>query len=356
MAQIQDHLGNTFASLQEMADHWHIPDSTLSARLKKMPVKEALTLTTKDLIGKTVKDHKGQTWPSVKAMCSHWGIDTALYYGRLKCGYSIEQALTEPIMDQPRNSKTITDHTGHTFSSVSELCKHWNIGRSTYNARIKNGWSIKDALTTPRSEINSTQKMLCTDHLGNQYESLNAMCAAYGITHHTFHTRVQKLGWSLEQALNPDISIHSNETSDPFGNIFPTSRDMYNYYNVTESVYKYRTKKCGMTQTQALTHIPKNKKIDVRLTIKHEIEYPYYAVLIDDNEDIWTFHQIIQYYHQNIMSPIPDTKITDPHLSIQKCTIFPNYEVIFDNETQIWSYWKIIEYRRNSNFGLSTQK
>ena len=356
MAQIQDHLGNTFASVQEMANHWHIPDSTLQARLKKMPVKEALTLTTQDLRGKSIQDHKGQNWPSVKAMCTHWGINTALYYGRIKCGYSIEQALTEPIMEQPKNSKIITDHMGNTFVSISELCKHWNVRRSTYNIRIKQGWSIKDALTTPPSKINSTEKQQWTDHIGNTYESLNAMCATYGITHHTFSTRVQKLGWSVEQALNADITIHSNETSDPFGNTFPTSRDMYNYYNITESVYKYRTQKCHMTQKQALTHIPKNKKINEHLTVKRIIEYPYYAVLIDDNEDIWTFHQIIHYYHQNVMSPIPDTKITDSHLNVQKCIEFPNYEVLFDNKPAIWDYWKIINYRKNNNFGLSFQK
>ena len=45
----KDHLGNTFASMQEMADHWHIPDSTLGARLKKMSIEEALTLKSEQL-------------------------------------------------------------------------------------------------------------------------------------------------------------------------------------------------------------------------------------------------------------------------------------------------------------------
>lgn len=350
----KDHLGNTFASLQEMADHWHIPDSTLSARLKKMPIKQALTLTTKELIGKNVIDHTGKTWTSVTAMCNAWGITTALYYGRLKCGYSIEKALTEPIMEIPRNSKNIIDHKGNEFVSVSELCKHWNIGRSTFNARIKNGWPIEDALTTPCKKINSTEKQEWTDHLGNKFESLNDMCKTYGVTHYTFRTRMQKLGWSLEDALNPNIAINNNETNDPFGNTFPTSRDMYNYYNITESIYKYRTQKAKMSPFEALTKIPQNKKIDKHLVIIKQIEYPYYKVLINDQEDIWTFNQIINYYHQNVMNPIPSTKIKDPHLTVQECIVFPDYKVVFDDDVQTWDYWKIINYRKDTNFGLST--
>ena len=351
----KDHLGNTFASMQEMADHWHIPDSTLGALLKKMSIEEALTLKSEQLRGKTITDHTDKTWSSVTAMCKAWGITTALYYGRIKCGYSIEQALTSPLTKQPRNSKTIIDHKGNEFASVSDLCKHWGIGRSTYNARIKNGWSMKKALTTPCAKINSMEKQEWTDHLGNKFESLNAMCKAHDVTHHTFRTRIQHLGWSLEDALNPNISIHNNETKDPFGNIFPTSRDMYNYYNITESIYKYRTQKRHMSPFEALTRIPKGKKIDEHLLVKKQIEYPYYTVLFNKKEDIWTFNQILAYYHQNIMSPIPTTKIKDIHLTIQKCTSFPNYEVLFDDKPEIWDYWKIIQYRKDTNFGLSTK-
>ena len=351
----KDHLGNTFTSIQEMADYWHIPDSTLSARLQKMPIKDALTLTTKELRGKTVTDHTGRTFPSVTAMCKAWGITTALYYGRLKCGYSIEDALTLPIAEKPKNSKTIIDHEGNEFSSVSDLCEYWKIGRSTFNARIKNGWSQKDALTTPCAKINSMKKQEWTDHLGNKYESLNAMCKAHGITHHTFRTRLTKLGWSLEDALNPNITINNNETTDPFGNTFPTARDMYNYYNITESIYKYRTQKSNMTIFEAITKIPKNKKLTDHITIKKLIEYPYYSVSIDGKEDIWTFNQIIMYYHQYIMKPIPDNKINDPHLTVGKCIRFPDYEVTFDGCMEVWDYWKIINYRRDTNFGLSAQ-
>ena len=110
-----------------------------------------------------------------------------------------------------------------------------------------------------------------------------------------------------------------------------------------------------MSPFEALTKIPKGKKIDEHLLVKRQIEYPYYTVFINGKEDIWTFNQILAYYHQNIMSPIPTTKIKDIHLTIEKCTSFPNYEVLFDDKPEIWDYWKIIQYRKDTNFGLSTK-
>lgn len=351
----KDHLGNEFPSVQAMADFWHIPESTLYTRLQKMPVKEAILATTEELRGTPVTDHLGNTFPSVRAMCRHWGITTQLYYGRVRnCGFSLEEALTTPVQQQPKNSVVVTDHTGQTFQSVSDMCKHWHMGRSTYNARRKNGWSVEKALTVPCTEINTTPQAW-TDHLGNQFPTLNAMCDYWHITHHTFSTRMNKLGWSLEKALTSDTVIGSTEATDHKGNIFPSQADMYNYYNVREGLFKYR-RRSGLSLEDALTQMPENKKLDEHLTVLRLVEKPYYSIRFNGTEDIWTYDQILDYYHQNIMNPIPQCKLQDRHLSVVSCAGFPNYNILFDGQPEIWDYWKIIRYRRDSNFGLSNMK
>lgn len=355
MATHRDHLGNEFKSVRDMAEHWRIPESTLHARLQRMPVEEALTATTEQLHGRYVKDHTGKSFPSITAMCEHWGITAHLYHGRIRCGYTLERALTEPIMTQPRNSKIIEDHEGNRFDSIMSMCTYWRMGRSTYNARRKNGWTIEAALTTPCTEIDTEQRE-CADHLGNIYPSQNAMCAAYGITHHTFRTRVAKLGWTLERALTEDLVINAAETADPFGNVFPSAADMYNYYGITESVYKYRTRRCGMTPAEALTTIPDGKRIGDRLIVRKRIDGPYYAVSFDGKDDIMTFDRILHHYHEAVMDPIPKEKLADRHLSIGRCLMFPHYEVVIDGRRETWDYWRIIRYRHDSNFGLSNRK
>lgn len=351
----QDHLGNEFPSIKAMADHWHIPDSTLNARLKRMSVEQALTCSTDELQGKAVTDHLGNQFISVQAMCEHYSITTSIYYGRLRCGYSQKKALTEDKQTQPKNSRQVTDHTGCTWQSVSQMCKHWGIKRSAYNARRKSGWSIEDALTKPTAEL-KPPKTVWTDHKGRTFTSLQELCKTYDIPRHCLYTRLIKLHWDLERALTTPIIIAGDEVTDPFGNTFPTTRDMYNYYNVQESIYKHRTKKMGLTQQKALTRIAKNKRIDDHLTVIRCIEWPYHIVRIDGVDDVWTYHQILQYYHQHVMQPVPPTKLQDSHLKVLACTTFPNYRVEIDGKQDVWTYWEIIQYRRDSNYSLSNRK
>ena len=351
----QDHLGNEFPSIKAMADHWHIPDSTLNARLKHMSVEQALTCSTDSLRGKDITDHLGNHFSSIHAMCRHYNITTAIYYGRLRCGYDQKEALTSSKQLQPRNSRQVTDHTGHEWPSVSQMCQHWGVKRSAYNARIKAGWSMQDALTKPTTEL-APPKQVWTDHEGRQFQSLKDLCDAYGVTRHIFYTRTIKLHWDLKRTLTTPTIIAGDEIEDPFGNTFPTTRDMYNYYNVTESIYKHRTRRMGLSQKEALTRIPKNKMIDDHLTILRCVEWPYHIVRIDGVDDVWTYHQILQYYHQHVMQPVPPTKLQDSHLKVLACTTFPNYHVEIDGKQAVWTYWEIIQYRRDSNYSLSNQK
>lgn len=42
------------------------------------------------------------------------------------------------------------DHTGREFASIAEMCLFWVISRQLYSSRIKAGWSVEKALTTPK--------------------------------------------------------------------------------------------------------------------------------------------------------------------------------------------------------------
>ena len=43
------------------------------------------------------------------------------------------------------------DHLGREFSSVSKMCLFWGISQQLYSSRIKAGWSLEKALTTPKA-------------------------------------------------------------------------------------------------------------------------------------------------------------------------------------------------------------
>lgn len=43
----------------------------------------------------------------------------------------------------------VTDHNGNTFETVTAMCEYWHISNARYTARISSGWSVEKALTTP---------------------------------------------------------------------------------------------------------------------------------------------------------------------------------------------------------------
>lgn len=358
----KDHLGNEFPSLKAMADYWNIPDSTLHNRLYnlKLPIEQALTLTNEEVssLRRACKDHLGNVYESKKAMCEAYNIDRQVFFGRMGMGWSLEDALTKPIDMQPKNSKEITDHMGNTFKSISEMCRYWNMTRQTYVARMKNGWTMEKALTVPQKVINNTEKQEWTDHLGNKYPSLNAMCEAYGITHYTFNSRVRHLGWSVEKALTEPTVINSTECTDRMGHTFPTISDMCHYYGLRSSRLQ-SMKNRNLTDEELMKILTSRFKVNTKIgdiTIKEKIEFPYYLVMIGNQKIVMTFEQLLDAFHNDNFCPIPKNKVKDKHLVIKNLIKFPYYEIEYDGKKLVWTYWQIIQYRHDSNFGLSEPK
>lgn len=140
-------------------------------------------------------DHLGNHFKSVSAMTKHWGISRTTYLSRINMGWSVEKALTFTIREESRPKGGAVDHLGNKFKSRSQMLTHWGIRRDTYNSRLRRGWSLKEALTTP-----STNNNRCKDHLGNEYDSKGDMFKTYGVSYSAFTKRIDR-GWSLEEAL-----------------------------------------------------------------------------------------------------------------------------------------------------------
>lgn len=134
-------------------------------------------------------DHLGKQYSSNREMCEHWGIAYETYLNRMKNGWSLEEALTVPS----RNKKA-KDFQGNDFSSFTMMCKHYNISKDTVKYRLEHGWSLYQALTTraPDKKVK--------DHLGKEYETFNEMCRCYNLPSGAVRHRI-KNGWDLEKAL-----------------------------------------------------------------------------------------------------------------------------------------------------------
>ena len=139
---------------------------------------------------KEVKDHLGKEYPSISAMCGAYGIHRNTFMLRRKKGMTLEQALTG-------GPRTIKDHLGNTYRDKTAMCKAYDLSTSAFNGRLKAGWTLEESLTLPWGW---SKVRACKDHLGNTYQTTQAMCGAYGIHCNTFMFRIKK-GMTLEQAL-----------------------------------------------------------------------------------------------------------------------------------------------------------
>lgn len=350
----KDHLGNEFASVSEMCRHYNIPISTFHNRITNHSanynLEQALTLPPDNHrnAGVKCKDHLGNTFKSTREMCDHYGIDRQVFYGRKKLGWCLKDILTRPL-DYKGGAPTVCDHLGNEFTDIGVMCKHYGVGRTTYNQRIKAGWSIKDALTKQVKNIKIERKT-CTDHLGNVFSSQAAMCRHYGITKDLLRSRLD-LGWSLASILeNPDVINPCKKHTDHLGKEFESLTDMLEFWGINETTYRNRIKsgmslkECletsnrnmkesvdhlgnkfdsvdamclywnvpktiyyariskGKTLCETLTTIKPNTKIDEHLLVIRRLENQFYKVSYDGNDDVWYDNEIMEYYRTNILN------------------------------------------------------
>lgn len=209
---------------------------------------------------KKCKDHLGNEYNSITEMCRSYGIKRTEYYKRLKRGWSLEETLTREVKNRGEcRRKKCKDHLGNEYNSRDELCKAYGISYNTFKSRIALGWSLEKALTTPLSNGKK-----CKDHLGNTYNSISEMCEAHNIHRRTFKYRL-KHGCTLEEALTKNLK--NCKCKDHLGNEYNTITEMCDAYNIHQNTFRYRLKH-GCTLEETLTnpicaggHYPKRDTI-----------------------------------------------------------------------------------------------
>lgn len=249
----EDHLGNKYSSMRAMCKAYNIGIVTFKYRIKNgMSLEEALTTPLADSTkGKTCKDHLGNEYISLSAMCEAYGVKANTFHSRIKSGMSLEEALTTPstpLVDIPER----TDHLGNTYSSRVAMCKAWGMDINTFTGRLASGMSLEEALTIPSGDARGNA---CKDHLGNEYPFKKAMCDAYGIKVVTFDNRIGR-GWTLEDALVRPVKVLSvtngNACTDHLGNEYPSRNALCRAYNINVTTFKRRISD-GLSLEEALT-------------------------------------------------------------------------------------------------------
>lgn len=194
---------------------------------------------------KTIKDHDGTEFRSISEMLRYHGISPGTYYDRLSQGLTPEQAVS---LGDGR-FEPATDHLGNKFRSKTAMAKAYGISYNTFNSRIARGLSLKDALTGGRKPVR--------DHLGKTYPTMTAMAQAYKISRNVLDHRLS-MGWDMESALTVKPGARNSKAiaiKDHTGREFPSMNAMYAWWGITKSRY-YNRIKAGMDMKAALETPP----------------------------------------------------------------------------------------------------
>ena len=200
---------------------------------------------------KSCTDHMGNTFKSVVEKCRYWSIDVEKYRARIKYGWSEKDALEIKVKE-----KLYTDHKGNKFNSKKQMCEYWNVNIKIYNKRIKAGWSKKDALETKVIKYGTKQ---CIDHKGNKFKSEVEKCRYWSIDNKIYRDRIRR-GWSEKDALETKVTNTCKSCIDHKGNKFKSKTEKCKYWGVTVNAYDKR-KELGWSEKDALeTKAKENSK------------------------------------------------------------------------------------------------
>lgn len=144
--------------------------------------------------------YKGTTYKSYAALSKAVGITRFMLYNGLSLGLTPAEAVERALRVRETRAHKRTDHTGHVFDSVEDMCAHWNITPSCY--RYRRYWRrsplpLKGCLT---GKTKRTRGIAITDPKGTRWYSIRAMCRYWGVTYSVFLNRYKRR-WPLLEAL-----------------------------------------------------------------------------------------------------------------------------------------------------------
>lgn len=157
-----------------------------------------------------IVDPMGTEFDSIVSLCSFWGVSVKDFYQGASQGLSMDECLkyaldcvapigtteVDKFKKQVSTGNRVTDHTGQEFPSVNAMCEHWGISANTFDYRFK----VKK-LSLEKSLTNKLRKRRGVyDHLGREFSTASEMCKYWGVRFTTYKRRL-KTGYSLEEAL-----------------------------------------------------------------------------------------------------------------------------------------------------------
>jgi hypothetical protein len=138
----------------------------------------------------------GKIFDTLKSATKFYGVKYVTARSRIKRGWTIEQAMG---LEAPPNKNRPIKFRGKSYESEAAISQEFGVRVDVFRQRLAKGHSIEVALGIRDLEY-KTKPLACVVR-GQQFASRNEAAKHFGVDKGTVATRVNKLGWTLEQAL-----------------------------------------------------------------------------------------------------------------------------------------------------------
>jgi hypothetical protein len=201
----------------------------------------------------------GQVFPTLKSAASYFEVDESLIRSRVdSLGWTVRQAVELDPRPTDWGPKVITLE-GVQYPSIKDACKAYGLSNKKVNLRMNRyGWSLEEAFEiTAVKRPPGVPKAITFD--GKVYKSNAALAKAHDIDPSMFHSR-RKSGWSIEQALGlvdpPERRAYNAITFRIDGKTFNSMKAVAHEYGINYKLLSARLRK-GWTIEEALGIAPR---------------------------------------------------------------------------------------------------
>ena len=214
--------GKTFESISGACRYYNLNYNTVSKRLiNGWSIEEAF-----ELVQRYNKSYNqitvgGKKFKSISSAAKFYNLDNIAVIRRLYNGWSIEEAfeLVERIIDPI----TIKDKI---FKNIKEACKYYNKNYDKVRYRLSRGWTVEEAFDFIERYYDNYKPIIVDD---KKFESISEACRYYNLDIHNTMSRLNKGGWSIEEAFG---LVERNKKEEIFleGKTFKSLADACRYY------------------------------------------------------------------------------------------------------------------------------
>src|SRR5260370_29065966 len=149
---------------------------------------------------KVTIDGKHDPW--MKDAAAAFGLKLNTVSCRLRDGWSIEEAFGAKQRPTSKFKGEQIVVAGQAFKSRAEACRAFKVSPKNVHLRLRSGWTIDQAFGLQEVAYKGKPKQISIG--GRKFDSLADACRFFGVDKYVLNARVNRYGWTVEQALGVD--------------------------------------------------------------------------------------------------------------------------------------------------------